>query len=211
MLRPPEPRTKTIAIITVANATVRVKFPEKLEHFNTLVKALNYRWEWPFWQRQLAARSGTSQDRAAELAARLLEAGYCVEADAAIEQKAIAGDYALEHRRWVLRKIAGLYLDHFVLEWERDSDLYRKALRITGAKYRDGSFLVPGASYEEVQDFADMHGLKFTQAARDLVDQERAKWQAGLIVDVKARRAEKQPAPDTATPAIAPELMDTEP
>ncbi len=210
MLKPPEPRTKTVAVITVSDTTVRVKFPEKLDRFNALVKALGYRWEWPFWQRRLAARSGTPQDRAAELAARLLESGYCVDADAAIEQKAIAGDYALEHRRWVLRKISGPYLDHFVLEWERDADLYNKALRISGAKYRDGTFLVPGASYEEVEDFAEMHGFKFTQSARDLVSQERAKWQAGLIVDVKARRA-AQPSSSPAAPEIAPELMDTEP
>jgi len=208
MLRPPEPRTKIIAVITTSDNSVSVKFPEKLDHFNAIVKNLGYRWTWPLWKRRLAARNGTPQDRAAELAARLLEAGYCVEADTAIEAKAVAGDYELEYRRWVLRKIAGLYLDHFVLEWERESDLYHKALRLTGAKYRDGSLLVPGASYEEVQDFADMHGLKFTQAARDLVDQERAKWQAALVVEVRAKRSEQQPAPCQAAIEIAPELLD---
>lgn len=211
MLRPPEPLTKTSAVIEVASNLVRVRFPEKLDRFNDLVKALGYRWEWPFWQRMLSVRSGTPQDRAAELAARLLEAGYCVEAGAEIEQKAVAGDYALEHRRWVLRKIAGQYVGHFVLEWERDADLYHRALRLTGAKYRDGSLIVPGVSYEEVQDFAEMHGFKFSQAARDLVDEERAKWEAGLIVEVKAKRAEKPTAPQVSTPGIAPELLDTEP
>jgi hypothetical protein len=209
MLRPPEPRTHTIAVITFDERTVRVKFPEKRNDFNGLVKQLGYHWEWPYWQRSLTARSGTPQDRAAELAARLLEVGFCIETDAVTEQQAIAGDYALEHRRWVLRRTAGQYVDHFVLEWERDADLYHKALRLTGAKYRAGHFLVPGGSYEEVLDFADVHGFKFTQAARELVEQERAKWQAGLIVDVKAKRQPKPVPAAFESIGIAPELLDT--
>ena len=209
MLRPPEPRTRTIAVITHDARAVRVRFPEKLDAFNTFVKRLGYRWAWPNWQREITARSGTPQDRAAELAARLLEAGYCVEADPAIEAKAVSGDYELEHTRWVLRRTAAPHLDHFVLEWERDADLYNKALRMTGAKYRDGNFLVPGASYEEVEDFAAVHGFKFSQAARDLVDRERAKWQAALVVEVRAKKLSNAAAAQSeATPGIAPELLD---
>jgi hypothetical protein len=211
MLKPPDPLTKTVASIQIANVTVRVLFTEKRDDFNTLVKRLGYHWQYPYWQRELVARNGTPQDRAAELAARLLEAGFCVEAGAAIEQQAIAAAYELEHTRWVLRRTAGQYLDHFVLLWERDADLYHKALRLTGAKYRDGHLVVPGSSYEEVQDFAGMHGFKFSQIARDLANEERAKWEAGLIVNVKAKRPDRQSAANTAPIGIAPDLLDTEP
>ena len=64
------------------------------------------------------------------------------------------------------------------------------------------------ADEKSVQDVRRRVARGLAQAEKP---EERAKWEAGLIVDVKAKRIDKQTVTSPATPAIAPELMDTEP
>lgn len=192
ILRPATPKTTTVAVITLAGDTVSVYFPEIHDGFNTLAKRLGFRWRKPCWQRTISPRAGTAADRAAELGNRLLAAGFCVQLPGeSIQQKAVAGDYAPEHTRWILRRTSGEYTDWFVFEWSRTDDLYKKVMRLTGARYRDGSVIVPSNHYEEVLDFADHFGFKLTGAAQALADEARARWQSALVVSV----AKPKPAP----------------
>ena len=111
IIRPPQPRTATIARIYTSGATVVVEFPEKREDFRDLIKSLDYEWGGAAWQRPLnVAQHGAPADRAAELGHRLLAAGFCVAvAGREIQAKAIAGDYEPEARRRVVVRARGDY------------------------------------------------------------------------------------------------------
>lgn len=195
LVRPDHPKTTTAAIITFGGETVSVYFPEIIESFNELVKSLRYRWRKPYWQRTITTRAGTIEDRAAELGHRLLAANFCVHfPNESIQQKSIAGDYAPEHTRWILRRTSGDYADWFGFEWGRGDDLYKKVMRLIGARYRDGSVVVPNNHYDEVLDFADHYGFRLTDSAQSLAAEARARWESALVVTIEKPKA--QPLPD---------------
>ena len=194
-VRPDHPQTTATAVIHILNDCIHVSFPEIHNAFNELVKSLGYRWKAPCWQRAINARAGTIEDRSAELAHRLLSAGFCVQfPNDLIQTKAIAGDYAHEHTRWILRRTSGEYADWFVFEWSRADDLYKQAMRLTGARYRNGNVIVPDNHYDEVLDFADHLGFRLTEAAQALADEARARWESALVVAVP--KPKSQPLPD---------------
>lgn len=142
----------------------------------------------------LSPRAGEVEDRVAETGNHLLAAGFCVKfPDETSMQRAVAGEFEPEHRRWVVRLTAGRYKDWFAFEWERRSDLYHRARWLTRSTYDGRRVVVPAEYFEEVLDFADQYGFRLSPGAQDLANEARAAWESALIVTVKTPAAPKPP------------------
>jgi len=189
VIRPADPTTKTVARIRVAGSVITCRFPETNSDFREIVHALGYGWNKPYWRREVGERAGDPLDRAAELGARLLAAGFCVEFDnTEARQRCIDRSYEPECTRWVyaVASETSKYAGWFYLKWRRDDDLYHATRRLTGSKYSPPGTVVPREHFAEVVDFAEVHGFQFTDAAKALIDRARAERDAALVVDWSA-------------------------
>lgn len=184
VISPQKPKTPTFAWIYLKGGIVSVNFPEKREDFREIVKGLGYFWGRPVWQRLIDQRAGDPVDRAAELGHHLLANGFCVVFPSnEIIDLAISGSYKLEKRRWVLVRTTGQYQNWFALWW-RHNDLYAEAMKLPGAHYSKPAVVVPPELFEEVLDFARIHDLEFSPAAKELLEKARAWRESAMIVSV---------------------------
>lgn len=183
VVRPMEPVSETLSFIEVAGDTITVRYDEKNDVWLNTVKALDYYWDRPFWTRTVKTINGKVTDRAAELGYKLLKAGFCVVfPNPTIRDKAISGDYESEHRRWVLARTNDDYKNHFYIHWARGEDCYAPAKQITGAIYNQPGILVPPEYFDEVLDFANMHGFRLTEAAQELAERCKAWRESAMVV-----------------------------
>lgn len=141
---------------------------EKNECFRGVVKALNYKWNNGCWSRKISETNGNYQDRAAELANKLLNSGFTVSIqDEIIREKAVNGDYEQECNRWIKRRED---TNKLAINWEGKNDaLYSTSKKLPGARWSSPSMLVDVSHYIEVEEFAEMYGFKFTKKATDLI------------------------------------------
>lgn len=81
IIKPPSPKTKTVAMLSIAEETVFVRFPEYRDDFRTLIKGLGFYWSHSNkrWQRKIGKLAGDPAHRCAETGHTLIEGGYCVE------------------------------------------------------------------------------------------------------------------------------------
>jgi hypothetical protein len=218
-VRPEQPKTATVAEISIAGAVVRVLFPEKRDDFREIAKGLGYAWDAPHWQRTIGRFAGTVTDRAAELGHTLLSAGFAVcILDDALRAAAVAGTYTPECTRWVQRCAAGEHKGWFVILWARSEDFYAAARKITASHYDAPHVVVPPEQYEQVLDFAARYGFQLSDAAQGIVDVARAAKAQMLTVQPAPKRKVTTPADAaSAVPSvlvvpddvqIAPELQD---
>lgn len=155
---------------------VAVVFPERNDDLRGVVKELGYSWQGSFWQRKIQPTNGTVEDRAAEAGHKLLSAGFPIRIyDEKIREKAIAGDYEEECKRWVLfREREDEYKGWLAIRWNTyDDDLYKAARRIAGARWSKGSMVVPVENYEEVLRFAEKHEFKISAKAQAAIEAAR--------------------------------------
>lgn len=216
--RPPQPKTETVANLSIGNGPIRVTFAEKRESFRAVVKRLDLVWRPPSWVRVVPADA--LPHRAAELARALLEAGFIVRADAGIIQAAASGAFTPEPRRW-LSVGAGQYHGWFYLGWKRDQDCYDLARTLPGSRYDSPGIAVPAEHYETVLDFAGLYGFTLTPAAQRLADAARAERERAITVQIAPMPAAPPPPayptgkpPALVVPADVPiltELLDGEP
>lgn len=160
--------------------TVQALLPEKNETFRLLVRSLGYRWSGCEWQRPVDRLAGEPADRAAELCAALLSAGFVVDAPEEIVAKAQTGDWQPEHKRWVMERNG-----KFSLYWRGhvDENLFRWAMSLPNAKY-DPDFkrvIVDPLYYEEVIGFSEEHDFRFAPDAENLLVRARQEYQRNLI------------------------------
>lgn len=186
-IRPENPRTETIAEFSVASGTFYVDFPEKRESFRTCMHEHDLKWNGSRWYRTPGPLAGKFEDRVAQTAAALLDLRYVVRIyDGEIRKKALDRSFEKEQRCWVkLRKDKNC----FAIRWPKNVDCWAAAKRLPGARW-DGEryeMLVPAEQYEQVLDFAEVHGFGVTEKARALADEAALIKDAALIAP---------PAPD---------------
>ncbi|MGL5718035.1 MAG: hypothetical protein ACRCX2_33840 [Paraclostridium sp.] len=143
---------------------------EKNDAFIEIVKGLGYRWR-NGWERKIGELTGSYIDRAAEVANKLLVAGFRVAIpDIEIRDKALSGTYEAECNRWILRRKDS---DKLAIKWYegRNNSLYDASRKLSGASWDNGATVVNVAHYKQVKEFAEMYGFKFSKSALELINQ----------------------------------------
>ncbi len=199
-VRPGNTVSETVAEIRVLPGKIEIRFSERRDDFRKLIKKdLRYSWAETHWLRKIGLMTGTVQDRAAEAANKILAAGFPVRVfDATIRTKAVEGDYIPECYLWILRRSKGVFDGWFSIQW-RTGDFYKAAKRLPGARYDSPAVVVPREHFEEVLDFAKIHGFQLTPGAIDLVEEARAAKGAALKVgDIHTPKSPEKPTGERA-------------
>jgi len=193
-LRPPEPKTETVARIERHERSITITFPEKRDDFREVVKLkLGFRWRNDCWSRPAAIKSIIADELIGYAGHKLLANGFIVMiTDPDMRQAAIDGSIK---GRWVVEKKG-----KFALRWERDSDLYSEAKRLTGSRWDKPFVTVPGEHFTEVLDFAEIHDFDISAGAKELAIVAEAEKIASLEVDVEETPAKKKGRPDLDIP-----------
>lgn len=169
-VRPVSPLTETVARIQLVGDTIKIGFPEKRDDFREVVKAFGCIWQRPNWERQIGQRAGDPTERLIEVGNKLLSAGFNVAVESEqIQDAIVAGNFTAEITKWVLVVRSGDHVNWFALQWGKRDDLYNEATKLTGARYSPPYVVVPPEHYDQVLDFADVHKMTVSEAARTLV------------------------------------------
>lgn len=206
ILSPEQPRSKCVGRVVIAGQCVTARFPEKDETWRLVCKKLLYGWERNRWERTFAADVNCA-DRAAELAHRLLRAGFIVETTDAIADLVQRVTYAPESFRNVRRYIGGEYADWFCLTWARSEDLYNLATRLPTAHWDGRAVVVSREYHAEVLDFAEAHGFAVSAAAKELAALAQAE-QASMLVIAVPPLPKPTPIGDKRPALPAPEFVE---
>ena len=189
-LRPPNPRTELVARVWGQGDQLFVVLGdnEKDAALRDVVKARGFRFSFQkaAWARTLVARHGSPAHRAAEIAHRLLAAGFPVEVADDVADLVIHASYEPEVTRWVLACESGQYTGWLLLEWSRDDDYYEQARRIPGNRYDIDlhRVVVPPEQFEMAGDFAQLYGFSISDEARAIIEAADARKRAALVIDV---------------------------
>lgn len=206
ILSPESPRHKAIGRVAIDGSAVTARFPEKDDLWRATCKKLLYQWEFTRWQRTFGFGANL-QHRAAELAHRLLRAGFIVEVDDAVAELVTTVTYAPESFRHVRAYTAGEYAGWFCLTWARSEDMYNLATRLPTAHWDGRAVVVSKEYYEEVVDFAETHGFAVSDGAKSLA--ERAQKERDGIVILPVPPLPKLPPTTDKRPALpAPEFVE---
>lgn len=126
IISPASPITPTVARVWPGDKSVLCKFKESHDKFRAVVKRAGFSWSENAmaWRRRIdPALNGEPSDRAAELAAELVAAGFLVDVDEGIARAVQSASWQPEQKRWVLA-IDG----KFHLRWRgADENLYLRA------------------------------------------------------------------------------------
>lgn len=212
--------TETVTEVRALDGAIEAVMPERREDFRAIVKTeQRLRWTGKCWRREIPTTAGTPIDRAVELACRLLAEGFPVRIhDEEIRARVMAEKYQPEITRWVRVREGGEHPGWFDLRWGREDNYYRAARRITGSRYDPPTVVVPPEQFDEVEEFAEMHGFHITKAARIVMDRAAEIRAGATLVESHATRRTGGHA-DTAPPVLDPnavsedipdELCDTE-
>lgn len=168
-IRPDGEASDHYAKISIADDEVLVSYPIKNDTLIATVKKMKYRWRDGMWRFKITVISGTPQDRAAEAACRLLDAGICVLIqDAEVRNKVICGSYESIYPRWVSASEAD---DCFYIWWDgEDNEIYQLAKKLPRSRWVDGKISVPSEFYKEVRDFAELEEFRLSAGARRLIE-----------------------------------------
>lgn len=192
ILFPESPVSKIPVLIEADPQRVAASF-EYNQDFIEIVKSLGYEWKGRStgWVKKITSITGSSEDRAAELANRLLASGFPVEIESPeICRKAVEGGFTPEHTRWILKIIGGKYEGWFSLRWfGRNEELYRMARSLPGSRWSGNSVIVRPEFYVELEDFAQIFGFRFAPEAQKMLDEIREKMET--IQKVKVVKVEK--------------------
>lgn len=106
-------------------------------------------------------------DRAAEVCAKLLTAGFRVLAlDASVREKALSGTYAREYPRWIRRG-----KNPFTLEFLYTHNPWlHERVRSLGARWSGQAMEVNWMLTEETQEFAQLYNFRITEDAQEIFE-----------------------------------------
>lgn len=170
IIEPSEVKHDGVVEIIPTKNKIEVKY-EKNEDFRLLVKDLGYKWD-GVWFRNITEFTGSYIDRTAELGNKLLNAGFriCI-VDYEIREKTINADYEEECYRWIKYNIK---YDKLAFEWYgMNTKLYNASRKLPGSKWdsESKSTLVNLSHYEQVEEFAEMYGFKFSKSALQHIEE----------------------------------------
>lgn len=195
------PKSAQIAEISHVGEYLRVIFQERIEAFRLLMRAAGFEWANGRWERKLTWMQGDPIDRMAELAHRLLAAGFLVRIhDVDARARAVSGNFTPEQRRWISVPTEGKFAGWLMIRWPREDDLYGPAKRLLGARYQNGAVYVPPGSVEEAADFAAAYGFSLSPAAQRQMEQHRAAMAAGAVIADPKRGPEPLRVPVSGVP-----------
>lgn len=211
-MRPETPRTETVATITAKKDQIQISFPEKREDFREIVKNKGFTWDSDssFWYRAITLKTGTAENRAAEIGNILLGKGFPICCfDEHIRQSIANATFEPECTRWVIALTGGPQNGWFCISWKKGGDFYREAKKITRSMYSSPDVLVPPEHFAEVQDFAEINGFKLSPGALKIIADQKELLAATPIVSPK--KASKVESPDSSTrPELDPEQVTGE-
>lgn len=188
VLSPEHKESGTPVTVAYTDKEVSVESPKDSGVIET-AKGCGFRWDGDTWTMQIDVKTGSAVDRAAEIANKLLLAGYQVTVPVAISQAAVSGSYELRCTRWICS-----YSDdeeHVYLSWDRNDDMYYKALELTGAKWRSRRGMrVPTSSADEIEDFAQLYGFQITDDAKEAIAEYRKS--VTIVAPESGKPAEKK-------------------
>ena len=169
VLSPEHKESDTLVKVIFTDKEVSVESPKDSGVIDT-VKSCGFRWDGDTWMMQIGVKTGSAVDRAAEIANKLLLAGYQVTVPASISQAAVSGNYNPRCMRWVFGRSGDP--DHVYVSWGRDEDLYYKVKSIAGAKWiPDLHYIrIPASSADEIEDFAAINGFQISPGAAKILD-----------------------------------------
>jgi hypothetical protein len=168
---------------------------ERNDTFRELVKGLGYAWIDGRWRRVINVKTGTATDRAAELGNKLLNAGFPISIlDADTRRKAIEADYEPECDRWVFARTKGDYTGWLAIQWQgQDDRLYQAARKLPRSKWNSGSVVVKPEYFQEVEEFAQMFGFKFSDGAIRMISEAKSiKESAKVIVPAESKEVKNK-------------------
>lgn len=162
--------------VVVTESRVEAYYP-KDDTFRETVKSTGYQWDPTArcWAKGINQFTGSATDRAAEIANKLLDAGFSVQCqDAEVRELAVSGNFKPENKRWVKLFASGSHegwLSIWVPRRGEDDDrgLYEAARKIKGSRYDSGSVAVPVARWRLVEDFAQLYGYEFSAGAQKAI------------------------------------------
>ncbi|HZK57037.1 MAG TPA: hypothetical protein VFD17_01905 [Clostridia bacterium] len=166
----PEDRVTDVPVeIMFSENRIDLRF-EKNEDFRLLVRDLGYTWGSGTWYRTLDNTTGGYRDRVAEVGNKLLNKGFPVMIlGEELRNMAISGEYEQECTRWIYAMVSGDYKGQFAIKWKgRNEKLYKTARSLPGSRW-DSAVMVRVEHYKEVEEFAELYGFKFTNAALRLI------------------------------------------
>jgi hypothetical protein len=198
LIRPLKTETDTICRVLIVGRYVRLFFPEKRDGFRDLVKSFRYGWD-GCWEREFHD-SIDIVDRAAEIANEILLGGFCIQLEnETVKGRVISRSFTPEAFKSIKRSLAGLYKDWFVINWPKAEDCYSEVMKLTAARYADGSVYVPSEHFLEIEDFAEINEFVLSNAAIELATEARAARESAIIISPKrkARKAPKKNEPSS--------------
>ncbi|MCF8009546.1 MAG: hypothetical protein K9K32_07240 [Halanaerobiales bacterium] len=169
---PENKKYNTAAIINITDEKVLVYYPKNDDFYQIVKYDLNFKWNGSEWVKDITFKTGTKEDRAAELGNKLLNSGFPIRIyDGKVRQKAINADYKPEHTRWISQKISGKYENWFVITWDYEEDYYNKARSLPESRYDgNGGVVIKKEYYQQILEFADLFDFKFSPGAKELLE-----------------------------------------
>lgn len=132
------------------------------------------------YERAVNPDSGPLEERAAEMGARLLLAGFSVLIyDEALRARVCSGDFGWESGRWV--DVSG-DANYLRLYFSHDKRLFALA-RSMGAFWNGKHIEIGVWHVHEIRDFAKLYSFRITEAASSLMDQWQTLFLRGKVVN----------------------------
>lgn len=173
-LSPETKRSETLVKISYTDRAVVLDSPKDRGVIDT-AKSCGFRWNGCAWEMKIALMTGSAEDRATEIANKLLVGGYQVTVPVEIKDAVVEGKFEARCTRWITSHRGDL--DHVWVNWDRDDEtMYYKSGEVTGAKWVRGEGMsVPASSADEIEDFAQMYGFRISPGASTVIEAYRRK------------------------------------
>ncbi len=193
-IRPEELKHDGVVEVAMGDNCIRAKYA-KDDDFRGVVKKFGYVWdaESLAWKKKMDIKTGSTNERAAELVNALLLNGFAVLVySTEVREMVAAGSWMPECKRWITYrpKDAEYAIDH-----EKNDALYQQSRRIKGAHWNEGArcVTVPRDNVTEVCDFAEINGFSFSQGAINAMDEVRKQIDLAKVVKGKEVIAHNRP------------------
>ena len=165
-VKPTELKHEGVVEITKENNKICLRY-QKDQDFIAIVKSKGYEWH-DIWCKTITNTTGSFADRCAEIGHTLLQNGFaiCIH-DADIREKAIAGEYEPEYKRW----ITVFDETHLGIKWDKQNEnFYSESKKLKGAKWSNPYMCVNIINYKQVEKFATDNNFRFTQEAHNKIE-----------------------------------------